>query len=58
MPKNRPKFQREADLLKTGELCLQGKTQVQIAQIVGVVQSTVARDLKELQKRWKEKSIN
>ena len=57
MPKNRPEFQREADLLKTGELYLQGKRQVQIAQIVGVVQSTVARDLKELQKRWKEKSI-
>lgn len=57
MDTRRPEFQREADLLRTGELYIQGKTQIQIAEIIGVSQGTISNDLKELQKRWKEKSI-
>jgi len=54
---NRPKFQRESDLLKVSEMYLHGKTQPEIAEIIGVSQPTISKDLKELRKRWLEKSV-
>lgn len=57
MAENRSVFKRENDLLKESELYLQGKTQIQIAEIIGVSQVTISNDLKKLQKRWKEKAI-
>jgi predicted transcriptional regulator len=53
----RSKLERERDLLKTAELYLQGKTQCEIAGVLGVSQPTISKDLKELQKRWLEKSV-
>ena len=55
--KRRPEFKREQDLLKEAELYLQGKTQVEISEIMEVSQPTISKDLKELQKRWLDKSV-
>jgi len=57
MPRNRHEFQRENDLLMTSELYLQGKTQIEISNIIGVAQATISNDLKELRKRWLDKSV-
>jgi predicted transcriptional regulator len=54
---HRDKLQREKDLLRTAELYLQGKRQSEIAEEIGVTQQQISLDLKELRKRWLDKSI-
>lgn len=52
MASNRSKRQREADLEREAELYLQGKTQVQMAEIIGVSRTAIRHDLKTIRKRW------
>jgi len=54
---HRSKIERERDLLRIAELYLQGKIQSEIAEVIGVSQPTISKDLKEVQDRWLEKSI-
>jgi predicted transcriptional regulator len=58
MAKNnrRPTFQREKDLLEISELYLRGVGQIEIAEKIGVTQATISNDLKEIQRRWVERS--
>jgi hypothetical protein len=55
-PKRTP-TERENDLEKIAALYLRGKRQVDIAQEIGVDQSQISRDLKEIHKRWRESSL-
>lgn len=49
----RTEIQRENDYRRIADLYLQGKTQVEIADIVGLDQSQVSRDLATVQARWR-----
>lgn len=42
---------------KIAELYLQGNTQVQIAEALGIQQSTVSNDLKRVQEHWRESAV-
>jgi len=53
----RSKIQREKDRETVARLYLRGVSQMDIAAEVGVNQSTVSRDLKALQKAWRESSL-
>lgn len=53
MAVNRAKLQREKDLAETARLYLKGESQVDIAASLHVDQSTISRDIKTLQKRWR-----
>jgi predicted transcriptional regulator len=55
-PKRTP-TQRELDLQKITALYLRGTTQSDIGKELGVVQSQVSYDLKEIQKRWRESAL-
>jgi hypothetical protein len=50
----RTKAQRELDLEKLSELVLEGKSQGEMAQRLGVSQSQVSQDLKKLDERWQK----
>ncbi len=55
----RPKrtaFERERDLHRTTELYLKGKTQQEIASVMGVDQSQISHDIATIKKRWRENS--
>ncbi len=49
----RTEIQRENDYRRIADLYLQGKTQSDIAETVGLDQSQVSRDLAVIQKRWR-----
>ena len=53
----RTKFEREKDLLAISSLYLQGITQAEIGQGIGVSQQQISYDLKVLRKRWLQSSI-
>ncbi|MBD1845327.1 hypothetical protein H6F89_18330 [Cyanobacteria bacterium FACHB-63] len=53
----RPKIQRDRDRATVAELRLKGWTQQQIADYLELDQSTISRDLKALEERWKESSL-
>lgn len=53
----RTPIQREKDLEIIASLYLRGNRQVDIAKEIGVDQSQVSHDLKEIQKRWRESSL-
>lgn len=53
----RTKMQREHDLSVITSMYLRRHTQVEIAKEIGVAQSQVAYDLKEIQKRWRNSSL-
>ena len=55
--RKRTPFQREEDLVQITRLYLQGRTQRDIAEVVGVSQGQVNHDLKLIQTRWRESSI-
>jgi predicted XRE-type DNA-binding protein len=55
--RKRTPFQREEDLVQITRLYLQGRTQRDIAEVVGVSQGQVNHDLKLIQQRWRESSI-
>lgn len=57
MAKPRSQSQRDRDRLKISGLYLQGKTQWEIKEIIGVSQGTVSNDLRALQKAWMESSL-
>jgi hypothetical protein len=44
---------READLTKTADLYIQGKTQQEIADTIGVSRTTIKSDIAELITRWR-----
>lgn len=52
----RTRHERESDLERISELYLMGKRQVDIAATLGVAQSQVSYDLKEIHERWRERS--
>lgn len=52
-PKRTP-FRREADLFKTQALYLQGKTQQEIADQLGVSREQIKYDLATIQARWRQ----
>ncbi len=57
--KRRSKIQIERDRAIISQLYLNGLTQSQIAEKLGMNQSTVSRDLKEIRKQWmKDTAIN
>ncbi len=49
----RTEIQRENDYRRITDLYLQGKTQAEIAETVGLDQSQVSRDLSTIQARWR-----
>lgn len=53
----RTSTQRENDLEHIAAMYLHGKRQSDIAQEIGIDQSQISRDLKEIQKRWRESSL-
>jgi hypothetical protein len=53
-PKRGP-FQIEQDRAVIARLYLQGKTQAEIAGVIGVARSQIAYDLKVIQTEWREK---
>lgn len=55
--KQRTEFQREHDLQLTASLYLQGKTQQEIAGVIGVSRSQIGYDLDEIRERWLTSSI-
>jgi hypothetical protein len=55
-PKRTP-TQRENDLERIAALYLKGKRQTDIASELGIVQSQVSYDLKEIHKRWRESAL-
>lgn len=55
-PKRTP-TQREHDLELIAALYLRGKRQADIAKEIGVDQSQVSYDLKEIHKRWRESTL-
>lgn len=57
MAKPRSKIQRDQDLAIVAELRLKGYTQLQIADHLEVTQATVCRDLKTLEKQWRESAL-
>lgn len=57
MAKPRSESQRQRDRLKVSALYLQGKTQWEISEIVGIAQGTVSNDLKAIQKKWIASSL-
>lgn len=57
MAKNRTPTQIERDRRKISELYLKGWIQEDIAEEVGLNQSTVSRDLKAIQKKWQQDTL-
>lgn len=57
MPRGRPVPVKERDLTKTARLYLEGRTQMEIAEKVGVSVSTVAKDLSEIRGRWRSSMV-
>lgn len=53
----RNKWQREKDLMNLAERYLRGEYQADIAASMGVQQSTISKDLRELQRRWQAASV-
>lgn len=53
----RTKFERERDLLEISRLYLQGITQAEIGQRLGVSQPQISYDLRVLRNRWLQSSI-
>ena len=53
----RTKFEREKDLLAISSMYLQGITQAEIGQRLGVSQPQISYDLRVLRKRWLQSSI-
>ena len=53
----RSKIQRERDRQEITRLYLRGVSQMDIAAKLGVNQSTVSRDLKAIQKQWRESAL-
>ena len=53
----RTKFEREKDLLAISRMYLQGITQAEIGQRLGVSQPQISYDLKVLRNRWLKSSI-
>ncbi len=47
----------EARQAEVAELYLQGRTQFQIAQQIGVSQQTISRDIKMIRRRWAKESV-
>lgn len=50
----RTAFQREADLVKIKDAYLRGVPQMEIAEQLGLNQSTVSRDIATIQQRWRQ----
>jgi predicted transcriptional regulator len=50
----RTRAQRENDLEKLSEFTLAGKSQTEMAQLLGISQSQVSQDLKKLDDRWQK----
>lgn len=57
MPRKRTKIEREADLATIGSLHLQGLSQREIAQAIGLSQPQVGHEVREIQKRWAKKDF-
>jgi predicted transcriptional regulator len=57
MGQKRTKEQRDKDRAEVAKLYLRGVGQYDIADQLGVNQSTVSRDLKALQKQWQESAL-
>ena len=57
MAMTRNPVEREKALAKVADMYLQGKRQHEIAEALGVAQSTVSNDLKTLRERWLESSL-
>jgi hypothetical protein len=57
MAKTRSKLQRAKDLLLVESLALSGVPQYAIAEQIGVSRQTILRDLKTLEKRWKDSAV-
>lgn len=57
MAANRDRLQREKDLSDLARRYLRGETQADIAHSLRVNQSTISRDIKALQKRWRAEAI-
>jgi len=53
---NRSRARREADLAETARMYLEGMSQWQIAERLGVSAQCISRDLKKLNQRWLEKA--
>lgn len=53
----RTEFERERDLEKITGLYLKGKTQVEIAGLLGIAQSQVSYDIATIKRRWRESSV-
>jgi hypothetical protein len=53
----RTAVQREHDLRRIAELYLQGFTQAEIGQQLGVCRQQISYDLRVLQKRWREAAL-
>lgn len=53
--KKRTPFQIEQDRATTARLYLQGKTQAEIAGVIGVSRVQISHDLKFIQAEWREK---
>jgi len=56
--KNRKKIDIERDRRNISRMYLQGMLQAEIAEELGVSQSTVSRDLSYIQKQWQQERIN
>lgn len=58
MGRKRNEAERERDRRRIAELYLQGKYQEEIAQELGINQSTVSRDIKYLLEEWRQEAGN
>lgn len=57
MGATRSKIARENDRVQVAKMYLEGKTQQQIADALGIDQSTVSRDLKAIYKNWQSAAV-
>lgn len=55
---NRTKQQRDNDLVRISKLYLQGHTQLEIANIIGVSRQQITYDIKQLYLEWKRERID
>jgi hypothetical protein len=53
----RSEAQRDEDLEQTAAYYLAGKTQREIAQLIGVTQAQISYDLATIRKRWRESAL-
>lgn len=53
----RTKLERERDLATLAEHYLHGKTQAEIAELMGVTQQQISYDLRALQRQWQKSGI-